>query len=102
MKPAAMVRKIAQIVSGTALMVATTFWAVLVVRLASGFAAGGMDGARGNLHRVILGATFWAQIGKDPVTALSRGYEGLLLFLLFTWALRELYAALSCVPLARK
>ena len=40
---------------------------------------------------MMLGGAFWGQIDQDPIVAVSRGYEHLILCLLITWALREIY-----------
>ena len=69
----------------------TVFWALILIRLVAGFATGGVDRARGNLHRLILVGSVSGQIDKDPIAAISRGYEGLTLCLVITWALREIY-----------
>jgi len=84
--------RIAQVLSGAGLVILIAFWAVVVVRVVVGLAAGGVDGARGTLHRMILSCTFWAELDRDPVAAVSKGYEGLILSLLILWALREIYA----------
>jgi hypothetical protein len=83
--------RIARIVSGVGLLLLTALWSVLLLRVGVGFAVGGADGARGNLHRMILGGAFWGQIDQDPIVAVSRGYERLILCLLITWALGETY-----------
>lgn len=87
-----MATKIARIVSGAGLVLMTTFWFLLFVRIADGFAVGGVNGARGNLHRMLLGSTFWSDVHTDPLLAISQGYENLVFCVLITWALRELYA----------
>jgi hypothetical protein len=72
-------------------MLLAAFWGLLLVRVVAGFAAGGVDGARGNLHRILLRNTLWQQVSQDPLLAISRGYESLVLWLLATWALWEIY-----------
>lgn len=84
--------RMASIVSGVGLLLLTALWTFLLLRVGAGFVGGGADGARGNLHRMMLGGAFWGQIDQDPVVAVSRGYERLILCLLITWALREIYA----------
>jgi hypothetical protein len=80
-----------RIASGAALVVAAVFWAGLAYRVVVGFVAGGADGARGNLHRLIVGSAPLGEVAWDPVAALSRGYEFLILCLLLTLGLAELY-----------
>ena len=84
--------KVIRIASVAGLIVLGTFWAFLFIKLVSGFATGGVDGARGNLHRMLLENTLWEHAHQDPLVAISRGYEALVLCLLMTWALREIYA----------
>ncbi len=95
MKARAMVRRIVRLACGAGLILMTAFWTVVLGRLIVGFAAGGADGARGELHGTLLGGRLWDQIEHDPIMATSRGYEGLLLLLLVTWGLREVYARLG-------
>jgi len=92
MKASAVITKTVRIVCGIGLIIAVIFWSLVSVRLVAGFATGGVDGARGNLHHMILAGTLWGEIDRDPLVAISRRYESLVLWLLITWALRELYA----------
>jgi len=84
--------KMLRIISGAALTVLGALWAFLVMKLLSGLVTGGVNGARGNLHRMLLENTLWEHTHLDPLVAVSRGYETMLLGLLVTWALREIYA----------
>ncbi len=87
-------RGIAQVLVCAGLIIAAGFWLVVVIRLATGFASGGVDGARGAIHQIILSGAISGQIDQDPVAALSRGYERLFVWILITWALREVYGLL--------
>jgi len=87
----AMAVNVVRIASGAGLMAMGTFWTFLSIKLVSGFATGGADGARGNLHRVLLGNYLWDQTLQDPLVAISRGYEILIFGVLITWALREIH-----------
>ena len=86
------VLKIARVVCGAGLVLASVFWVVILVRLIGGLAAGGLDGARGNVHQLMLEGALWVRLDPDPVTAISRGYETVVLCLVLTWALREVFA----------
>lgn len=79
-------------VCGAGLMLLTAFWSHFLIRIVAGFAAGRADGARGALHRMLIGNTLWSEIEQDPLVAISQGYENLVLWLLITWTLREIYA----------
>ena len=92
MSARAMAVKITRIASGAGLIVLGTFWVFLAIKLISGLVVGGVDGARGNLHRVLLENMLWEYVPQDPLVAVSRGYEALVFCLLMTWALREVYA----------
>jgi len=87
----AMAVNVIRIASGAGLMAMGTFWTFLSIKLVSGFTTGGADGARGNLHRVLLGNYLWDQTLQDPLVAISRGYEILIFGVLITWALREIH-----------
>lgn len=84
--------KVARTVCGAGLILLTSFWSLLIVHIVAGFAVGGVDGARGSLHRMLIGNLLWSEIGQDPLVAISRGYESLVFWLLATWTMREIYA----------
>lgn len=84
--------RVARTVCGAGLILVTSFWSLLIIRIVIGFATGGVNGARGTLHRVLVGNLLSSEIGQDPLVAISRGYESLVFGLLTTWALREIYA----------
>ena len=86
-----MVAKIIRAVCGAGLILLTVFWSLLLIGVVAGFATGGVDGARGNLHRLLLRNTLWMEIDQDPLLAISRGYENLVFLLLATWTLCEIY-----------
>ncbi len=90
--------KLARIFCGAGLTLMIVFWVLLVVRLAAGFASGGLQGARGSLHWVLLAGTVLGEIDQDPITALSRGYENLIISLVITWALSDIYVWLGKRP----
>lgn len=85
------VAEVARAICGAVLLLLLAFWSVLLVRVIAGMASGGIDGARGNLHRMML----WNTTGQDPVVALSRGYECLLVLFLITCASCQVYAWLG-------
>jgi hypothetical protein len=91
MEARAMAIKVIRIGSGAGLIALGTFWVVILIKVIAGLAAGGVDGARGNLHRMLLENTLWEHVRQDPLVALSRCYETIVLCLLITWALREIY-----------
>ncbi len=76
-------------------MLSSAIWSGVLATVIVGYVAGGVNGARGNLHRILLGDSLGNETYNDPVVAISRGYELLLLCLMLTWALREIYAYLG-------
>ncbi len=91
MKSGTWIAEVARAICGAVLLLLLAFWSVLLVRVASGMASGGIDGARGNLHRMML----WGGAGQDPVVALSRGYECLLVLFSITCASCQVYTWLG-------
>ena len=80
-----------RVLSGAALIVAAILWTTLAIRVVAALIAGGVDGARGVLHRLLFWGAFFGPLDQDPIVTLSRGYECLFVYLVITWALVEIY-----------
>ncbi len=92
MKSRTWIAEVARAICGAVLLLLLAFWSVLMVRVVAGLVSGGVDGARGNLHRMML----WSSAScQDPIVALSRGYERLLVLFLITCASCQVYAWLG-------